>query len=270
MAELAPEIVEFYSQGNEVARLSAGLGRLEFERLKHLLSRFFPTPPATVADVGGGPGSYAAWLASRGYAVQLIDPIPLHVEQALEVSSRQPACPIASCRVGDARELPFEDRTFDAALLHGPLYHLTERMDRVRALSECRRVLRPGGVLAAVAISRYASTVLGIVKGWIWDRAYFGMIRDEIATGHHRRPEGWRVFTTAYFHDPSELQDELAEAELQHDLTVGIQGPVWLAPGFETIALGSSEWTVLMDTAKIVECEPALSPHFFSIARRSV
>jgi len=51
---------------------------------------------------------------------------------------------------------------------YGPLYHLTERLDRVRTLTEVRRVLRPDGVVAPVAITRYASAVVGIVHGWIW------------------------------------------------------------------------------------------------------
>ena len=46
---------------------------------------------------------------------------------------------------GDARELDWPDATFDAALLLGPLYHLTERSDRLLALREALRVVKPGG-----------------------------------------------------------------------------------------------------------------------------
>ena len=53
--------------------------------------------------------------------------------------------PLASIRQGDARALPFADASADALLLLGPLYHLQERADRLRALREAARVLRPGG-----------------------------------------------------------------------------------------------------------------------------
>jgi 2-polyprenyl-3-methyl-5-hydroxy-6-metoxy-1,4-benzoquinol methylase len=132
MEDLPADVVAFYNEGTEIHRVSRGLGRLEFARLTASLLRHLPPAPATIGDVGGGPGVYARWLASRGYAVHLLDPIALHVQQAETASAHQP---LASCRVGDARELPFENETLDAILLHGPLYHLTERADRIRALT---------------------------------------------------------------------------------------------------------------------------------------
>ena len=268
MPGLSPEIIAFYEEGTEATRLSRGLGRLEFARMQELLLRYFVSSPADVGDIGGGPGSYACWLATQGYAVHLVDPSCLHVEQALEASARQPDHPMASCQIGDARDLPFESESLDAVLLHGPLYHLTERLDRVRALTEVRRVLRPGGVIAAVAIARYASAVIGIINGWIWDQSYRDMVREELVRGQHRRPSAWHVFTTAYFHDPEELSDELAEAGLQHDTTLGIQGPGWLAPAFESMPQNTSEWQTLVEMARLVETEPALSPHMLAVAYR--
>ncbi len=113
-----------------------------------------PAAPATVVDVGGGAGVYAIPLASAGYQVHLIDPVPLHVEQAA-AASRQAGTPLASISAGDARELPMADDSADAVLLLGPLYHLTSREDRVTALREARRVLRPGGIAIAKALSRF-------------------------------------------------------------------------------------------------------------------
>jgi ubiquinone/menaquinone biosynthesis C-methylase UbiE len=268
MAELSPEVVAFYDEGTEATRLSRGLGRLEFARMQELLSRYFPASPADVGDIGGGPGAYACWLAAQGYAVHLVDPIRLHVEQAREASARQPHHPMASCQLGDARELPFESESLDAVLLHGPLYHLTERVDRVRALTEVRRVLRPGGAVAAVAITRYASAIVGIVNGWIWDQPYLEMVREELTTGQHRRPSGRRVFTTAYFHDVAELASELFDAGLQHDTTLGIQGSGWLAPEFESMSQDTAKWLTLVQMAGLVETEPALSPHMLALAHK--
>ena len=61
----------------------------------------FPPPaPAVVLDVGGAPGLYARWLAGLGYEA-LIDPVPLHVAQAEEASTANPANPVASFAVGE-------------------------------------------------------------------------------------------------------------------------------------------------------------------------
>ena len=102
-----------------------------------LLERFLPAPPSRVLDVGGASGLYASWLSGRGYHVHLIDPVPLHREQAT-TDGRFSVAP------GDARHLAEDDASYDAVLLLGPLYHLTERTDRVRTLAEARRVTRPG------------------------------------------------------------------------------------------------------------------------------
>src|SRR5262245_40216123 len=124
MPELEEPIRRYYDAGRERRRLAED--RLERDRTQRLLERFLPPPPARVADVGGGPGHYAAWLATRGYDVVLLDAMPLHVEQAAEAG-------VPAAILGDARALPWEDRSFAAVLLLGPLYHLTDREDRVLA-----------------------------------------------------------------------------------------------------------------------------------------
>ncbi len=155
----ADEVQHFYDEADEAGRLFAGPGPLERARTQDVLARHFPPPPARVLDVGGGTGVYARWLAERGYAVHLYDVVPRHVEAA----RRDPGPRLAGAEVGDARQLPEADASADALL--GPLYHLTTREDRVRALAEARRVLRPGGVVVAAAISRYASLLDGLFRG---------------------------------------------------------------------------------------------------------
>src|SRR5207244_9616974 len=111
---------------------SDGASRIEFARTKELLQRVLGPPPADVLDVGGGPGAYAAWLAGLGYRVHLVDPVQLHVDQATEAASR--AGHSFTAALGDARHLEEADESFDGVLLLGPLYHLVQRADRVRAL----------------------------------------------------------------------------------------------------------------------------------------
>ena len=65
-------------------------------RTLELFERFLPSPPADILDVGGGPGVYAAILARQGYRVELIDLVPLHVEEATAVAAAQPKSPFTA------------------------------------------------------------------------------------------------------------------------------------------------------------------------------
>lgn len=219
------DIAAYYGEGREAERLR-GWGRLEFVRTKALLARHLPAAPAVVLDVGGGPGAYALWLAEEGYRVHLLDPIELHVTQAQEASGRQTGAPLQSARVGDARALPLADATVDAVLALGPLYHLPDAEDRRMALDEARRVLRPGGVLAAAGISRFAPTIDGLFKGYLTDRDFEHIVESSLRDGRHNNPSRrseW--FTTAYFHLPDELREEVRSAGFHVKALIGVEGP---------------------------------------------
>lgn len=272
-SEILPqEAVSYYESGREAGRLFEGIGPLELARTQELIKRFFPAPPAVVLDVGGGPGTYSCWLAGLGYQVHLVDAIPLHIEQARRASEAQPSQPIASLRVGDARDLGYPDESVDALLLHGPLYHLTERADRLAAVRESARVLRPGGVLLAFGISCYASTLVGLVNWWIEDAGYVRMIEGELEDGQHRPPAGWPgLFTTAFFHHPGELEAELREAGLVHEATLAVQGPGWLVSGFAEKWANDSQREALLHVVRLLESDPvaqAMTPHLMAVGRK--
>ena len=265
------EIDSHYGQGVEAGRLTSSYGSLELLRTQEILTRFLPDPPATICDVGGGPGVYAAWLARLGYDVHLVDPVELHVQQALEASAAQPETPIASCTQGDARQLAFEENSIDVTLLLGPLYHLTDRADRVQALREACRITRPGGLIFVAAITRFASTLDGLSRGFIADPEFQTIVREDLRTGQHRNPNDRdHFFTTAYFHRPEELRIEFASAELTHMQTLAVEGPA----GFIQRVMDQwddPEWrTQVLATIKQIEAEPALlgaSPHLLAIGR---
>src|SRR5262249_49428443 len=143
----------------------------------------------------------------------LVDALPLHVELARKASQEQPDAPLASIEVGDARSLKRPDASVDVVLLFGPLYHLTERVDRLAALHEAHRVLRSGGLLLAVGISRFASALDGLRQGWFDDPAFAQMVERDLVDGQHRNPANQpEYFTTAFFHHPEELRVEVEES----------------------------------------------------------
>jgi len=263
--EVAPEIIDFYTTHyDEATRLSSrSYGELEFLRTRELLRRHLPAAPADVLDVGGGPGVHARWLVSDGYPVHLVDPVERHLRQARESSG-------CGTELGDARSLTAADASYDAVLLLGPLYHLPERADRVRALREARRVLRPAGVLAAAAITRHA-VLLDLAAAGRLGPGSADTLRPILAGGHHDDRLG---FTTAYFHTAEELRSELADAGFGGVRLYGIEGPAWTTlKGIEVHTGESLVGSPLLESAlvaaRIAESDPALlatSSHILAVA----
>ena len=272
MKKLPDEIVAHYEQGDEIRRLSSSLGQLEETRIRDLITRHLPVTPAVVYDVGGGPGSYACWLARGGYDVHLVDPVPLHVEQASAASQTQPDHPIAELCVGDARHLDRADNSVDVVLMLGPLYHLTERNERIAALRESYRILRRSGIIFAVAISRYASTLRGMVDGII-DPEYIKIVDRDLREGQHRSPnEHPAYFTTAFLHRSEELESEIEVVGFDVEGLFGIQGPAWLLQNLEEQWDDPNCRERLRNIARSLESEPSVigvSAHIMVIARKT-
>src|SRR5436309_3655941 len=217
-----------YNAGVERDRLLRGTSNLEFERTKRILSRYLPSRPATILDVGGGPGRYSFWLSEMGHSVHLVDILPLHISQAKEFQ-RKSRNRLASINLGDARRLDFDDGSADIVLLFGPLYHLVRRNERLKALSEARRVLKPGGLLFAAAISRFTSALDGSLRGFIRDPEFMKIIMQDLKNGQHRNPSNKpEYFTTSFFHHPNEFESEMKQAKFKSVKVYGVTGFAWL------------------------------------------
>ncbi len=269
-AEILTHYEELGQEKGRLFRLATGV--LEFARSQELIRRHLPPPVKVVLDVGGGPGAYSCWLAREGYEVHLIDPVRKHIDQARLASDNQPAHPVASVNRGNAVSLPQRDEVSDAVLLMGPLYHLTRRDDRIRALREARRVVRTGGLVFASAINRFASLLDGLKRGLIDDPDFVQILQRDMAEGQHRNPQNTEgYFTTAYFHRHDELEVEIRDAGLTLKELVAVQGPGWLAEDF------SSRWSdlrrreQLLRLVRAVEHEAThfgMSPHLMAIAEK--
>ena len=266
------ELFDYYNGGQEEHRLASSLGRLEWMRTWDVLQRFLPQPPARILDVGGGTGVYALPLAAAGYEVDLVDPVPLHVSRAAQLSRDAPA-PLRSATLGDARQLAFADGTFAAVVMLGPLYHLVDADDRLQALTEAGRVLVPGGVLIAAYISRFASMSDGLKREILRDPAFAAIVDGDLRNGQHRNPIGrpdW--FTTAHFHRPDEIVPELERAGFKQSSVLAVEGPAWLIADIDQWLDDASARTQLMELLQRVEEEASLlgaSAHLLAISRKA-
>jgi ubiquinone/menaquinone biosynthesis C-methylase UbiE len=266
-----PEVAAFYEAYPEESRLEVGPFRLEFARTKDILARVLPPPPARIVDVGGAAGAYSLWLAERGYRVHLVDASARLVDEARARSARSTA-PLASLAVGDARQLPQDAASADAVLVMGPLYHLTERADRLAALAEAFRVVVSGGVVAVAAISRYASAMDGLSRRLL-DPQFMAMRNRDLVDGQHRNDTGQiHYFTTAYFHRPDDLRVELETAGFRDVCILGVEGPAWILPDFDERWADDALRRDMLEISGALESEPSvvgLSAHLLGIGRKA-
>jgi len=195
-------IEEYYDQNaqDEWDRLERH--KIEFQVTLRALTEYLPAAPATLIDIGGGPGRYAITLAQRGYRVTLADLSNNSLELAKQKTAES-GVSLDACIHANALDLSvFPAASFDAALLMGPLYHLHSLEERKSALRQARRLLKPGGLVFASVITRFAGFRDAAVH------AYSYVLDDPadserlLATGINYDGKG---FTDAYFAHPDEV-----------------------------------------------------------------
>lgn len=273
----AADILKYYGAGGEEQRLTRGIGQLELARTQEILAGQLPRVPAVVYDIGGGTGIYAFWLAGLGYEVHLFDLTPENISRARELAESRREPQLAGIEVGDARQIDRPDGSADAVLLMGPLYHLTERAGRMAALRESWRLLKPGGILAAAAITRFGSMLWGLStygsSNWMFDEeAFRQMVARELEDGQHIRPADLPgLFTRAFFHLPGDLSGEVLEAGFCQVSLFAVEGPGWIVPQFEEIWADERRREVIIRALRVVGNELSLmgmSPHFLAVGRK--
>jgi SAM-dependent methyltransferase len=251
--ELDRRVARLYERSDEDARLwRPGRGELIRLRTWDIFGRFLP-PQGRILDVGGGPGTHAAHLAANGYDVTLVDPMRNHVEAARQRATAGSSFTV--CR-GIARDLPAADGSVDAVLLMGPLYHLVGRADRLAALRETARVLRPGGTLLTEVITRHAWLLDAATKGRLAEPALWPGFEQSIETGLSQDPANtpdgafW-----AYFHRPDDLRDELAQTGFTDARLISVEGFAWLLGDLEQ---RMAEPEPVLRALRLTEEEPSM------------
>lgn len=223
-AEIDARVQSYYATGFvEADRLTvrSAQGRLEFDRVQELIRERIPAG-SRIVDIGGATGVHAAPLAVAGHEVVLVDPVAAQVQAALQHGTFDAV-------VGDARDLRFGDRSFDVALLLGPLYHLVARADRLRALGEAARVVRDGGWVFAAAIPRFARhAALTLTQG-----TPDPYPADWLALLERGEPPEQGAFPGGHFHTAEELEGELRDAGLVDVEVCAVDGPAGF--GFEQL-----------------------------------
>ena len=232
---MSTHVRDFYDSApeREWERLDTGLSRIEFASTLRLIERYFPAEGA-VCDVGCGPGRYSVELARRGYRVTCFDLSAKLLERA-QGAFASVGINATTFIQGDARDLGvFEDESFDAALLLGPVYHMVQRPDRSQALSEMVRILKPGGRAIVAFLNAWGLIRTG-VAGFphrFRNPAFLRSLLGETTFEDHERPR----FTECHWSNPEIACKELRGAGLRIVSYAGAEGFVGgMAPLLEVL-----------------------------------
>lgn len=184
------KVKNYYSHFDEKDRLrNDNSGKLEFLMTMRILEKNLPpvqgaeNPEGAVAngaagansvdgvsilDLGGGAGVYSFSLAKKGYKVTLADLSETLLAQANNQKKEDNVQNLISCDQVNATDLScYKDQSFDVVLLFGPLYHLTEKAEREKCISEVARILKRGGKIFASFIPHLSGSI-ALVQRFCW------------------------------------------------------------------------------------------------------
>lgn len=203
-------IIDYYNKFDEWGRLERE--PIEFRVNWHYIKRYLPLT-GTVLDNGAGPGKYSMKLANEGYNVTLTDLTPKLVEiaknKAQELDLEEY---FNGFFVADARELNMiRDEQYDASLMLGPMYHLQEETDRIKAVKELYRVTKKNGIVFVAFMPRIRHILTSLLhpENWKPNNDIENIERFSETGCFNHQDEG--RFTGAYYFNIDEIKPFMEE-----------------------------------------------------------
>lgn len=151
------------------------------------------TSPLKIADIGAGTGRYSVELCHRGYDVTAVELVKHNLE-ILRAKHEN-----IKTWQGDARNLSFlDDKSFDITLLFGPLYHLHGDEEKLKALTEARRITKKGCIILVAYVMNEYSVISYCFKEHKWS---------EVAEKGGLSPDFHTICTEEDLYDYVRLED---------------------------------------------------------------
>lgn len=199
------ELEAYYNKFNEEKRLNSRHGQIEFRTSMKYIHDFIdsslPKEEVKILDIGAGTGRYSVALANEGYDVTAVELVKYNLGILKSKKSSVKAIQ------GNAMKLSkLKDNQFDITLLFGPMYHLFGFEDKKKALSEAKRVTKPGGViLVAYCMNEYSVITYAFKERHILECMQEGRLSEDFKT--LSKPE--HLYDYVRLEDIAELDEAL-------------------------------------------------------------
>ena len=235
------KVKNYYRHFDDKNRLrNDNSGKLEFLMTMRILEKELPLVQMTedagidrtesadgvsILDLGGGAGVYSFPLAKKGYKVRLADLSETLLAQANKQKKEDNVQNLISCDQVNATDLScYKDESFDVVLLFGPLYHLTEKSEREKCISEVSRVLKKGGKIFASFIPHLSGSI-ALVQRFCWspNQVDIDTLEECFASGKFKNLSD-KGFQEGYYPASEEIENLFASCGFEKELLRSIRG----------------------------------------------
>ena len=236
------KVKNYYKQFDEKNRLkNDNSGKLEFLMTMRILEKNLPlvqvsqgdggidgvesADGVSILDLGGGAGVYSFPLAKKGYKVWLADLSETLLAQANKQKEEDNVHNLISCNQVNATNLScYKDQSFDVVLLFGPLYHLTEKAEREKCISEVGRVLKKGGKVFASFIPHLSGSI-ALVQRFCWspEQVDINTLEECFASGKFKNLSD-KGFQEGYYPASDEIENLFSANGFKKELLRSIRG----------------------------------------------
>ncbi|AKN29832.1 SAM-dependent methyltransferase [Clostridium carboxidivorans P7] len=209
------ELEKYYNKFCEDKRLTRRYGQVEYiTSMKYIHEYLGNNKNAKILDVGAGTGRYSVQLANEGYDVTAIELVKHNLGVLKSKGSAVKAYH------GTALDLSrFSENTFDMTLVFGPMYHLYQFEDKVKALQEAKRVTKYGGyILVAYCMNEYSVITYGFKENNIRECIDNGKLTDDF----HVISEPIDLYDYVRIEDINKLNEEV---KLKRIKLIAADGP---------------------------------------------
>ena len=156
------ELITYYNKFNEDKRLTTSHGKVEFLTAIKYIEKYLKKEDKII-DIGAGTGAYSVYFYDKGYDVTAVELVKHNIRV---IEKKRPSLKTYN---GNALNLSkYKDDSFDIVLLFGPMYHLIDTEDKIKALNEAKRIVKKNGyIFISYCMNEYAVITHGIKEGFL-------------------------------------------------------------------------------------------------------